>query len=278
MSPSLDVLQQRRAKAVQMEEAVRDAVKEERFDVKHAEELLEEERQERDHFVQRRQELKSRLEAEIQRDMESQGRKPEGWENWVEMRRDEIADLIEASESRIDRLIERGITQNDELRKVLARKEYWVKRVHRLEKKIERKKDDKPGQLTPHFHVVEFDCHDGTPVPEASYPALKAACEAYLEPLREQHGAVHINSGFRTLSYNMRIGGASMSVHVYNASWQHSPWATAIDHVSDGLSPSGVQSFHESNTHPDGMGRYSVFTHVDNRNRIGWADSRWAGP
>jgi hypothetical protein len=128
------------------------------------------------------------------------------------------------------------------------------------------------------FVVAEFDCRDGTPVPEASVPALKALVQGYLLPLRKAGGPVHVNSGFRTLAYNRSIGGASMSIHVYNASWQHSPWAVAADHWQEGRSPGAVQAWHDANTRPDGMGYYSSFTHVDNRNRIGWSDSRWNGP
>lgn len=278
MSPALDVLADRRAKARKREDEYTGLVKAERLDIKEIEEFLESERKDRDEALNRRQTLAENLEAEIERDEAGKGKKGEHYESWVEARRDELADLVEASEARIDRLIERSIESKDDLRKFLATRDYWQKRLKRLENKIERKRTDKPGQLSAHFHVVEFGCRDGTPVPQHSIVALKSACENYLEPLREEHGLVSINSGFRTRTYNIRIGGASMSVHVYDAPWQHDPWAVAIDHICGGLSPSGVQAFHERVTHPDGMGRYSVFTHVDNRNRIGWGDSRWAGP
>ena len=69
-----------------------------------------------------------------------------------------------------------------------------------------------PGQqLTKHFHSREFDCRDGTQVPERDYHGLTYLCRTYLEPLRKKYGPVHINSGYRTAAYNRKIGGASPS-------------------------------------------------------------------
>jgi uncharacterized protein YcbK (DUF882 family) len=71
-------------------------------------------------------------------------------------------------------------------------------------------------QLSPHFTVEEFDCRDGTRVSPREYNGLEYLCRVYLEPLRKKYGPVHINSGFRTRSYNASIGGAKNSYHVYN--------------------------------------------------------------
>lgn len=213
---------------------------------------------------------------------------PEKGEPWADARvvrrQEELADLIEEGVATRDRLLdrldvlaERSKKAENTLKKALDELGDDAKRLDHLRDK-RRKIADNQGQISEHFYVVEFDCHDGTPVPKASYDALEAWCNNYGEPLRRAGGAVHINSGFRTRTYNAAIGGASMSVHVYDAPWQHSPWAVAVDHVCAQMSPGQVQNWHEANTHPDGMGRYGSFTHVDNRNRIGWADSRWIGP
>lgn len=270
----IEVRQHQRAKESRVEHLLRA----ERADVRDLIKAVNDERDDRDRFRDRRHELAGALEEEIELDSHGKGLHGEAWELWAEARRDELADLVDGCESRIDRLIERVAINRDNVKELLERDESLEGRIDRINEKIERKRKDKAGRLSPHFHVVEFDCHDGTPVPRASYDALKAHCGAYLEPLRAKYGAVHVNSGYRTLSYNASIGGASMSVHVYDANWQHSPWAVAVDHVAAGASPSQVQAWHEANTHPDGMGRYGSFTHVDNRNRIGWADSRWVGP
>ena len=84
---------------------------------------------------------------------------------------------------------------------------------------------------------------------------------------------ISVTSGFRTPTYNDSIGGATNSVHIYSSH----PEAVAVDHVSSTHAASEIQQFHDANTHPDGMGFYAGFTHVDNRNRIGWGDARWTG-
>lgn len=270
-------LQDRRRKAAHRLDRVVDALRSKGLDLRELVNEIDAEEEEIVLLHGRRRELRDALAAEIERDEDGKGRKPEEWERWAESRRDEIADLIDGSESRIDLLIERVANTRERRRELADKRKDLRHRINKIERKIERKQQAS-GLLTAHFHVAEFDCNNGTPVPRASIPALKAACAAYLEPLRAAHGAVHINSGFRTRTYNAQIGGASMSVHVYDAPWQHDPFAVAIDHWCEGIGPPSVQSWHEGHTHPDGMGRYSSFTHVDNRNRIGWSDSRWLGP
>ena len=70
-------------------------------------------------------------------------------------------------------------------------------------------------QLTKHFHSREFDCRDGTPVPEKYYGALEKLCRKYLEPMRKEFGPCTVVSGFRTKKHNAKVGGASRSFHRY---------------------------------------------------------------
>lgn len=71
------------------------------------------------------------------------------------------------------------------------------------------------GQLTPHFRITEFDCHDGSPVPSGARAALREWCVVWGEPLRERFGPVTVTSGYRTTAYNASVGGAGQSFHVY---------------------------------------------------------------
>lgn len=64
------------------------------------------------------------------------------------------------------------------------------------------------------FIIEEFDCRDGTKVPPAYYQAFDDLCRTFLEPLRRKYGPCTVNSGFRTETYNIRIGGARFSFHV----------------------------------------------------------------
>ena len=70
-------------------------------------------------------------------------------------------------------------------------------------------------QLTEHFNAEEFDCNDGTKVPEKYEPQLRKLCEWYLEPLREKFGPCLVHSGFRTEAWNKHVGGARSSYHLY---------------------------------------------------------------
>lgn len=149
-------------------------------------------------------------------------------------------------------------------------------RLRRISKKLKKAAQKRLARerywASEHFRYEEFDCNDGTPVPKSAYAALRHLCENYLEPLRAQYGTIRINSGYRTRSYNAAIGGASVSVHIYD----EKPDAVAADHTAAKASPSTVASFHERKG-AGGVGRYATFCHVDNRQRIGWPTSRWSG-
>jgi Peptidase M15 len=69
-------------------------------------------------------------------------------------------------------------------------------------------------RLSPHFRVEEFDCHDGTQIPEEWYDDFIRWCVWWGEPLRAEFGAVRVVSGYRTVSHNARVGGARQSVHL----------------------------------------------------------------
>jgi len=69
--------------------------------------------------------------------------------------------------------------------------------------------------ITEHFSLEEFNCSDGT-----SYPlnriesTLRPLCES-LELIRAEAGhPLYIVSGYRTKSYNRKVGGAFRSRHM----------------------------------------------------------------
>ena len=53
---------------------------------------------------------------------------------------------------------------------------------------------------------------DNSP-PDAAVVALRALCEAVLEPLRAHFGPIQISSGYRSPALNRRIGGVATSQH-----------------------------------------------------------------
>lgn len=93
------------------------------------------------------------------------------------------------------------------------RKESWraFKKARRAWRKVRRGK----GYLTPHFFMKEFDCKDGTPVPAYMKGALRSWCHVIGEPMRSKFGPLTVHSGYRTWSYNRKVGGVSDSYHIY---------------------------------------------------------------
>ena len=187
--------------------------------------------------------------------------------------RERIADAIEELELHKDRLLDRldEVRDRDEhAEKMLREHQERVRRL-RDSREARRKARAGRGDLSPHFSVREFDCRDGTRVPEAAIPALRALCQDVLEPLRARHGAVFVSSGYRTRAYNARIGGADNSIHIYDAH----PNAVAADKT---CARGGPRDWIAATAgRADGRGLYSTFTHDDNRNRIGWPDAFWTG-
>jgi hypothetical protein len=130
------------------------------------------------------------------------------------------------------------------------------------------KRANDPAQLTEHFNVREFDCHDGRRVPLVAVPALERLCERILEPMRAEFGACDVMSGYRPADYNRRIGGASLSQHIYELG----PDSVAADLTFAHGRPSDWYRMADS-LGAGGAGRYPGFVHVDNRP----GRARWSG-
>lgn len=69
-------------------------------------------------------------------------------------------------------------------------------------------------QLTRNIKLSEFDCRDGTPVPESLIPAARRAAQN-LQVLRDWwQRPLIITSGYRHEAYNRSVGGAEQSFHL----------------------------------------------------------------
>lgn len=130
-------------------------------------------------------------------------------------------------------------------------------------------------RLSKHFIVEEFDCHDGTKVKPRDYKGLSVLCTTYLEPLRAKYGSVTILSGYRTVSHNRKVGGASKSYHVYSI---HDGGDQAADIRCVRGSPRQWHSTlnwlrKNKRGGKGGLGLYPTFCHVDLRDY----PSNWRG-
>lgn len=116
-------------------------------------------------------------------------------------------------------------------------------------------------KLSANFKVREFACNDGSdPI------FISSELVEVLQKIRDHFGKpVNINSGFRTASYNKKVGGATYSQHLYG---------TAADIRISGVSPKNIAAYAETLLpNKGGIGTYKDFVHIDVRD----VKSRWNG-
>jgi uncharacterized protein YcbK (DUF882 family) len=124
-------------------------------------------------------------------------------------------------------------------------------------------------QLTKNFTREEFDCRDGTPVPDELLPNVQELAEN-LQVLRDYLGEpVHVNSGYRTPSYNKKVGGKRKSRHLK---------ADAGDITVKSKTPRQLYNIVEKliaqkKMKQGGLGLYKGFIHYDTRG----VKARWVG-
>lgn len=117
-------------------------------------------------------------------------------------------------------------------------------------------------KLTNNFSRSEFDCKDGTEVPEKYMSNLQELADN-LQVLRDHlNTPVNITgSGYRTESHNKKVGGAPRSQHLT---------ASAADINAKGYTPYGVYKEIETliksgKMKEGGLGLYNTFVHYDIR-------------
>lgn len=128
-------------------------------------------------------------------------------------------------------------------------------------------------KLTKNFSLSEFDCKDGTPVPEELIPNAQELADN-LQILRNHLGVpvVISGSGYRTPKHNKKVGGAKQSQHLK---------AKAGDINAKGYTPPELAAeieklISENKMKQGGIGIYTVkanFVHYDTR---GYR-ARWSG-
>lgn len=116
-------------------------------------------------------------------------------------------------------------------------------------------------RLTKNFNLSEFDCKDGTEMPSELLTNVLELAEN-LQVLRDFVGVpIKINSSYRSLSHNAKIGGSKSSQHLF---------AKAADIVVESKSPEQVANIikvliSEGKMKQGGIGVYNTFTHYDIR-------------
>lgn len=124
-------------------------------------------------------------------------------------------------------------------------------------------------ELTKNFQTEEFACKDGTPVPPELLGNVKILA-TNLQVLRDHlNEPVHISSGYRTTTYNAKVGGARKSQHLL---------AKAADITVKSKTPKQLAAIIEKLIEKGlmrqgGLGEYKGFIHYDVRK----GKARWQG-
>ena len=141
-------------------------------------------------------------------------------------------------------------------------------------------------QLSQHFKLAEFVSPNDPVRPGATELAnLSELCRTVLEPLRLQLGRpLTINSGFRSPSYNQKIGGAKGSMHCLGIAADIAVPAAAGG-ISLAMSHGGgsiqeqvkVARLLYQNPAVGGIGLYArkQIVHVDIRDWVGKSPAMW---
>lgn len=115
--------------------------------------------------------------------------------------------------------------------------------------------------ITPHFKFKEFMCKDGTAVPEYLYYNMRMLA-VNLEIIRAFVGrSIIINSAYRTISHNTKVGGAPKSQHLT---------CNAADIHVKGMRPKELHDIIKSlmqrrKVEQGGLFLYDNFVHYDRR-------------
>ena len=125
--------------------------------------------------------------------------------------------------------------------------------VYRYSLKVDGEKN-----IAKNFKLKEFRCKDGSDeiLLDSSFVITK------LQSIRDHFNKpVHINSAYRTVSYNESIGGAKNSYHVKGM---------AFDIVVNGIDLDAVCKYAQS-IGILGIIRYNTFVHIDARTNLYFA-------
>ena len=121
-------------------------------------------------------------------------------------------------------------------------------------------------KITEHFRTEEFDCKDGTPYPEKWISSRLMPLALDLEIIRSQiQVPIRINSGYRTISYNNKVGGALFSQHCQGIAADIS-----AEVLVEFLYLTILSLIDQKKIKDGGVGRYKSWVHYDHGKPRRW--------
>jgi uncharacterized protein YcbK (DUF882 family) len=130
--------------------------------------------------------------------------------------------------------------------------------------------------LSRSFSAIEFECHSGQSVPAELMTNLEWLANAVLQPIRDEWGApLIVVSGWRSLTWNLRVGGALKSTHLTAEGADIRPV-----HLRDvgKLRDLALSKFARGELSGlGGLGDYPRWLHVDTRRPLDGHLRRWTG-
>ena len=122
-------------------------------------------------------------------------------------------------------------------------------------------------KLTEHFTREEFDCKDGTIVPEDLMTNVTELA-TNLEVIRSKIGEpLRVLSGYRTKTHNKKIGGKNQSKHILGQAAD----LTCKNHTPNELHRIILDLIKDKKIKQGGVGLYKGFVHFDIRSK----KARW---
>lgn len=120
--------------------------------------------------------------------------------------------------------------------------------------------------LTKNFNLKEFECKCGCEMSRSVLENIFKLSDE-LQVIRDEQGAIHINSAYRCKKHNSSIGSKNTSQHVLGKAADITIKDMSPNEVADAIE----NSISEKKVMFGGIGRYNTFTHVDIReNKARW--------
>ncbi len=127
-------------------------------------------------------------------------------------------------------------------------------------------------KLTNNFNTLEFESRDGATMPAWVLNNIKELARN-LQVLRDYIGKpIHINSGYRSIEHNRRIGGVPNSYHTKGMAAD----IAVKGYTSKRLAKVIRKLMNEGKITKGGIGLYNGFVHYDIRGYLAkWDNSSW---